>query len=88
METQETALEQAVACRIRPRKGMEWRGRRYARGEILSLPLMAGYVLHLCEVVEMLPGHRTALTRPVPVLVESTLPAFDAPVPASRPLAA
>jgi hypothetical protein len=79
-------VEEVVACRIRPRKGMEWRGRRYAKGEILELPMMAGFVLHLCEVVEMLPGYRAPVSMPVPVLVESVRPT---PVASTqRPIAA
>jgi hypothetical protein len=80
-ETHATALDDDVACRIRPRRGMRWRGRRYARGEIISLPVMAGYMLHLCEVVEMLPGHQMA--RPEPML-SATVPAVQT-VPAVAP---
>ncbi len=80
--------DEAVACRIRPRKGMEWRGRRYSKGDILELPMMAGFVLHLCEVVEMLPGYRAPISVPMPVLVEPA-PALGVPASrATRPIAA
>ena len=81
-----TSLDEVVACRIRPRKGMEWRGRRYARGAIVELPMVAGFALHLCEVVEMLPGYRAPVSIPVPVVVESIRPAPLAPT--RRPIAA